>query len=159
MLWYVILDRDGHIKNIRPGAPHGNTQHFLTLDAERLVDAERLAPPLVAEYWAKVQAGAVQRTPARTYPTGAPRKRPGPRPKEIRCACGLPRPEEAKQCLLCEEVAHSKPMEKETSRERRDNDVLLIQLLEVQRQWQMSPNVGLFTKWLAGRIAALRVVR
>lgn len=153
MLWYVALDTNGRIKNITAGLPHGNTQYFFAVEAERLVDAQQLAPEEAARYWAQVKG-------ATSPPPRAPRPKPGPKPKEPRCACGMPRPEEARQCLLCDELARSKPKAPEDApRERRENDAVLVFALEVQRQWQQSPNVGLFTKWLGGRIAALRSVR
>jgi hypothetical protein len=162
MKWYVILQRDGNIKNVVPLTPHGNTQHYFEIEAERLMDAERLAPAAAVAYWERVQAGAPPtRVPARTYPLGVTRAKN--KPKAVRCKCGMPRAsEDAEQCLLCDEIDRSKPLPligKGEPRESKDNDAVLIALLEVQRQWQQSPNVGLFTKWLGHRIAMLRGVR
>jgi hypothetical protein len=154
MIWYVALDTAGRIKNVQAGVPHGNTQHFTTVEAERLVDAQELAPAAAAAYWATVRPGVAPR------PAALPRPKPGPKPKEPRCKCGMPRPEEARQCLLCDELARTQPKAPDDApRERRENDAVLVFALEVQRQWQQSPNVGLFTKWLGGRIAAMRSVR
>lgn len=153
-LFSAILDHRGRLQHVMFGRPHGNTKYQFSFEAERMVDAEQIAASRAPEEWARLSAA---KPPAAPRP---PRLR-GPRvrrEKALECRCGLPVAARGEICDLCREQQFQNACKRAALEPRvaKPEDPVLIALLEVQREWTQSTNVGLFTKWLSGRIAQLR---
>lgn len=141
MLYSAILDHTGRLYTVILGKPHGNTKYHFPIESDRLLEAEQIARSRAPEEWARLSA---QRPPkvwrvskARTYNRGAPT-----------CNCGVPVQAKGEQCYLC-----SQPKVQPVAK---PSDEVLNTLLEVQREWIQSHNVGRFSNWLNARIAQVR---
>lgn len=167
MLYTAILNKHGHIMNVTLGRVHGNTKFTFQVEAERLIDAERIAREQRFEQWERMKASRalnlvpMERCQQEVVQTTVFPPKPGPVPRPPRCRCTLPVGEDGINCELCAKAkstnflrAEAAPAPGNPVREAR-----LAEALDIQASWQRLPNVGAFSKWLNERIALLRAQR